>query len=734
MAKEIKQKIVLEGEKEYNQAIKEAQRNLRTLKSELKAETAELGKNATEQQKAEAKIKSLKKQIAEQEKIVKTYTEALQEVREKYADNQDEIAKWEVKLNNARTALANMKAGLEDVGQGFQNVKGNAEMGVVAAHSFAEAFGGLADIGDSISGTIEGIFGSIVDTMKAAIGEVWNMIAETAARANNWTDLADLYGASTEEIQKMQAAIQATQGDFSKFTTLMSQLSFGGKNKKIAEWFGVSDANYTNNLEYTKAVIDAMSEAYHEWGTGGRWDSAMTDIFGAKKSADVTWFVTNWEKITENAADLEGKNFLISEEDTKVLNDVYLKLGEIEEKWLKLKDKFAGGFGKVTLEIMTNVTGALDALAQYFNAESDEEREQALAEMEKNITEAFTKLGDAITVGFEALEKVAETLKESGNPIVRTIGSVLGGILEVFQWLTEDNANKLKTALWIIAGAWTSGKVLQMVSTIGELAGHIRTIHMSKGLDGVLKALGGGSAGAGAGAGAGAAGSGAATGVGTVTAGGSMLPLMLQSAGVAAVAIAPAVIAQAADEARVEEKRQARIDAAQNLDGTEQSFLMAAANALGLDWHGGNESVIEELLMGLGDRSDLQKSQLHNLLNGSFTSSGYETWSELQRLWGGEGMETSRMVAMLDAIADAYTKITETPADWWKNPGSSGSADAITGSDMQNFRGLPGQMQQAAKAGVAAGISGLRVTLDGRTVGALVAPYVSEYIGQQMDE
>lgn len=65
MAKEIKQRIVLEGEKQYNAAIKEAQRNIKTLRSEMKAETAELGNNATAQQKAEVAAKSLKKQIAE---------------------------------------------------------------------------------------------------------------------------------------------------------------------------------------------------------------------------------------------------------------------------------------------------------------------------------------------------------------------------------------------------------------------------------------------------------------------------------------------------------------------------------------------------------------------------------------------------------------------------------------------------------------------------------------------
>ena len=109
MANDIKQRIVLDGEKEYSNALKEAQRNLKVLRSELKAETAELGKNATEQQKNETRLKNLQKQIREQEKVVKTYEAALQEVKDKYGDNEEAVAKWEVKLNDARTALANMK-------------------------------------------------------------------------------------------------------------------------------------------------------------------------------------------------------------------------------------------------------------------------------------------------------------------------------------------------------------------------------------------------------------------------------------------------------------------------------------------------------------------------------------------------------------------------------------------------------------------------------------------------
>ena len=138
--KQIKQEIVLSGEKQYNAAIKEAQRNLKTLQTALKAETAELGKNATEQQKNEAKVKSLKQQIKEQEKVVQTLREALEQAKAEYGDNADVVAKWEQKLNNARTTLANMKNGLEGVGQAFDGVKQSADMSVVASNSLADSF------------------------------------------------------------------------------------------------------------------------------------------------------------------------------------------------------------------------------------------------------------------------------------------------------------------------------------------------------------------------------------------------------------------------------------------------------------------------------------------------------------------------------------------------------------------------------------------------------------------
>ena len=202
MANDIKQRIVLEGEKEYSAAIKEAKRNLSVLRSELKAETAELGKNATAQEKNATKVKNLQKQIAEQEKVVKTYEAALKEIKEKYGDNEEAIAKWEVKLNYARTALANMKNSLDDADTGIKQTTTDMNTGVTAANSLADSFSKLGEIGSSVASSIEGIFTSIIGTISTAVNAVWGELIDVASKSDNYLDLAAYFGSSATEVQK----------------------------------------------------------------------------------------------------------------------------------------------------------------------------------------------------------------------------------------------------------------------------------------------------------------------------------------------------------------------------------------------------------------------------------------------------------------------------------------------------------------------------------------------------
>ena len=713
MANDIKQKIVLEGEKEYNRALAEAKRNLKTLRSELKAETAELGANATAQQKNETKIKSLQKQIKEQEKIVKTYQAALKEVKEKYGDNADAVAKWEVKLNEARSTLANMKNSLEDVGEGFKDINNSASMATVATKSVADSLGNLSEIGTAISDSIEAVFTGLISSMKATISEIWSMIADTAAKANNWTDLASYYGSTAGEIERMNKAIEWTQGNFGDFTNLLNQLSWGGKGKKITEWFGISDVNYENKLQYAMAVLQRMNEMSKS--DPSKLGDAMEDIFGARKSQQIMWFVSNLEKIEENLREYDEHGYGMGDDALKTMNDVWLELGEIEGKWDSLKQKFAAGFGSVTLDIMTNVSGSLDALSDYFNAGSDEERKAALDKLEANILEMFTKAKEAIEKGIEMLDKIAEDLKASDNPTAQALGNIMSGLVDALKWLTEDNMRNVVKALELLAAFWLTGKGFAMGTKILEIVKNINLIKAfgagSGAASGLGSGLGSGITGAGVGMGAGAA---------AVT---KALPQIQLGAGNAAPVLDWATHNTA-------------------LGRQATNFIMGA---LGL----AKPFADEDVLAGIKQNAKTFGSDWESNILTQAGKNSILYWDMINK-WQVQAEEYAQQQAELEQQRlEELQRKTEPTENWefgedwgideilqWvdrqnnqrKDGGNSGNQDGMTSADAKSMTDAVNKMPSAVQRGV----SGIRVYMDGQAVGNLVAPYVSAAIARDI--
>lgn len=480
MAKEIKQKIVLEGEKEYNQAIKEAQRNLRTLRSELKAETAELGKNATEQQKAEAKAKSLQKQIAEQEKIVKTLKEALAEVKEKYGDNADEVAKWEQKLNTARATLADMKNGLDGIGTGFQGMQANAAQATVATKSVADALGSIGSAGGNMSDAIENIFTGMIDRVTDAAEQMWDMISETAAKANNWTDIAGYWGTDAQTIQQYARAVGASANSFDDLQSAVSKIVMGGKGKTIAELIGVSDVNYKNEWDYAMAVMDQLQKMSK---SGQNMTPIYEQIFGERKSTKVMDLVNDWETIQNLLPQFNGNNsgYGMSDGALGTMNDLWVSINTIEQKWQAIKENIAAGFGVASLDLLVNVEGTLDGIADYMNAKNDSEKQAALDKIRANVEEFFTKLAEVIRSSLHILHDVGENLSGSDDPLTSAIGNILVKLSESLQWMV-DHSEEVKGAFEAIFGLWLLGKLAAAAGALGSILLKIEAIKAFKGI------------------------------------------------------------------------------------------------------------------------------------------------------------------------------------------------------------------------------------------------------------
>lgn len=747
----IKQKIVLEGEKEYREALKDAARNLKTLKSELKAETAELGRNATEQQKAEAKARSLQKQIKEQEKIVQTYKKALEEVRKNYADDEDAIARWETKLNDARTSLANMKNELEGVGSGMKTLQNDANLATVASKSVADTIGNLAGIGQTVSDSIEGIFTGMLNTIRESIGEIWGLISETAAKANNWTDLAGIYGSTPEYVQMMYHTMNSVggSGKFDQFMGLAQKIIMGD-SKKIAAAFGVSKENYEDDLQYAWAVLDAMS-GYKRGHTQNEWDSALEGAGFKKKSEDIGWFAANWfgergilsarEKYQETGGAMDS-------ETLATMNEVQLVVNDITDKWDRLKEKVGGGLGSASLEILTNVSGGLDALLKYFDAETPEEREAALKELEDNILEAFRRIKKAIEDGIALLDQIATDLKESDDPVAQSIGNILGNIVEALKWFTADNMQNVVTALEILAGFWIAGKGLALVAKVAEFAKNITLLKNA----GVLSSIfgGGGSAGT-------ALAGGASTGASTAatTAGGG---LMTKLAGAIASPAGFLVLSAAGTFAfgqymtnktyeeqwgefnRNSAEQEGREDVPQILrDFHDAAFgVNDGVNAETGDYEDRME-LSKDLFMQFGGllyQLDPNNQFWRNGIVQEYLEDGILTNEELKDLvehaedYGILSDDWERLfVDMYNLMSDKWKNgdAEGIPADWWQTAGAD--ENGVTKQDLAAFNSLPDKMRQE----VGKAISNVKVTLDGYTVGQLLAPYISQSIASAIN-
>ena len=730
--KEIKQTIRLDGEREYSQAIREAQRNLRTLRSELKAETAELGANATAQQKNEARAKSLKAQITEQEKVVETLKKALAEAKRDYSDNEDVVQKWEQKLNDARTTLANMQNGLSETENAMRGASDATAEGVTATKSFADALGSIATAGESVSGAIEATFSGMISGVRDAITELWEMIGDTAAKANNWTDIAGYWNTDPANVEKWARAVEASSNSFSDLESVVTRISLGGKGKEISEMLGISDVNYTSQWDYAMAVMDQISELSK---SGNLPENLWETIFGEKKATKVMDLVNDWDTIKEGLTTFNADEggFGLGEEDLQVMNDLDVQISTIDAKLDALKDKLAAGFGRVTADLLVNVSGGMDALNEYFNADSEEERAAALEKFRQNIEEFFRKVGEAIRVALEELSKVGEELSSSDDPVVSAFGNLMKKLTDALQWIV-NNQEAVKGAFEAIFGVWFLAKLAAIGGKLAGIVAQIETIKAFKGWSA------GGAAASGAGNAAASGGGSAAASGGGFLAGLKGLPMSMGMAGGAGTVLPLAALL------------------AGGYGGVK--LIQANLNDEQLNAVYGDGSGEDGLLGGMSQESwrrALEYFRIYSDSEQTGTEAAFDARDSLVESIESDGIDLSEQAVsllenifenrlnetdpdgMIAAIEQRYPDFFEEDATWTDaatavtdsidrlvGANQTGAQAGITGEDMGFFKGLPGLMRQA----LLGRISGIKVVMDGVEVGHLVAPTVSRDIAQ----
>lgn len=705
MADEIKQKISLEGEKEYSAALKEANRNLKTLRSELKAESAELGNNASAQAKNEVKARSLRKQIAEQEKVVNTLKSALKEAKERYGDNNEEVAKWEQKLNGARYTLATMnnaleqsEAALKGQGDALKDSAGSYEDAAGAASDYADAvdaagatadavnFQSIMTAADNLTGKLQNAMKFIMDLGKAA----WEWMSDSGEWADTLTTDATKWGVDRQTLQGWRYASRFVDTEVETIARSFTKLTnrSDATNKKLKEIGIVADKG-AKGQDLFWDVIDAMNRM----DEAARENTAM-DIFG--KSYQELLPLINagrdaWEGYVKQA-----------EESGYVLDDDQIdKLGKFDDANQKLEASFEAMQHTIAAELAPAFTavseamsGLIDSFTEWAKTEEGQNTLHDLGDALKGLVESFT--GDKDFTG-----------------LVNGAADAVKALTKALEWI-KDNHKLVEGGFVGVATAVAGLKVSQTFLSALQLIKGIKWASLPKGTPTTPTT----------------------TTPTTPTTGGGVIPPAMKVLG-PAVAFVGTLFGDLFRESDQERGNASEIQDLEayndfvngnrsgNLFDTSADALKASREAHAAE----EEAAIQawwDAQAAMNENPTLQSMTAHR-----------EAYEQMQELLG------SRFEAVMESInqniGDLDVRdlhLEDVPSNWysdildavdWEN-----AAGALTSDDVSGFAALPGDIEEAVANGIATGTSGMSISMDGVTVGRVVAPYVSQEIASQM--
>lgn len=417
MANDLKMRgaIVLDGEKDFKDAVTGINKSLSVLKSEMKKNSAVFLENKDQMALWTAQGKTLSESAEKQQEKIELIKTALQKANEKFGDGSEQVRSWTLKLNNAETELAKTNAKLNDVKENLDKVKAKKPETVI------EKFGAaLKDTRDKLDSFKEKI--NVFDKLK-------NKLNDAKERFNYFRKGADDAGDSLEKAGKKSIKF----GDLIKAHVISDIIVNGLKSvasacKSIAKavidfvkesvaGFGELEQNLGGSEavfgQYADSLVEKSREAYKNMGVAQSEYLATANVMGSlfqgsglsqQRSLELT------TKAMQRATDVA----LIMGIDTKMALD---SIAGAAKGNFTMMDNLGVAMNATTLQAYAAGKGINFVWNKASNAEKAELAMQMFFEKTEQYAGNFAREAEETLTGSIGMAKSAlQTLKENlGN-------------------------------------------------------------------------------------------------------------------------------------------------------------------------------------------------------------------------------------------------------------------------------------------------------------------------------
>ena len=410
MATDIGPKIGLDGEKEFRAALQSMGQQLKTLDTEMRAVTSAFSADDRSQAALSAQSDVLTKKLSTQEARLAEIQKALDYARANYADNSNEVQRWQQALNNATADINKTKAQLAQLDKGL----GDTEDALNDAGRQAASFGDVLKANLLSNIILDGVK-QLASAVKSMAGEFISSAAEvkaeTSAFDQTFGNLGDTASAAIGRVASESGILQT------RLNTLGS---------KIYAFARSSGGDTEQSMALMERALRAAADSAAYYDTSVEQATETLQSFLKGNFANDAALGLSATEATRNAAAME------------LFGDKYANLTEIQKQETLLKmvedsQRLSGAMGQAAREAdgWENVTGNLKETWRQFQAQAGTPFLENLIPLIQKVTAESQAWIDGVDWdGFAAtVTDFVSLILDNGDTIISLISGIGAGFV-----------------------------------------------------------------------------------------------------------------------------------------------------------------------------------------------------------------------------------------------------------------------------------------------------------------
>ena len=457
-------KVVLDGEKEYKQALSELSAGNKTLASEMRKLQAEYKGNTESTEYLTKAGDLLERKLLQQHDKVEKLREAVAFAAKEYGEASERTQYYIQQLNNAEAAEFDLQHAIEEnnealTGQNEQMVglgdtvdQLAGKLGINLPQGAKDALNGMQGLS---AGTVAAMAtaAAAIAAIVAVVKELGQVTLEVAAQVDEYLSESAITGVPTAMLQAWDYAAplidtdaETIKGAMTKITQAMGEAASGSESaQEKFSALGVSIYDETDgSLRSAEEVFYDVVDALGQMQAGAERDTVAMELMGKSAQELNPLINAGSDAIRKYGEEAMATGYILDEEQIR-------KLGEVDDAYQKLQLQIEANRRQLAADFAPAAKAAMELFTDVVKKAGEMLERSGLIENLATLLKAIADIGKSLTSLMDGIPSWMNPLQQLSNAfkglaiVVATVADAVQAINGLAFW--NWGSGKFSTAM-----------------------------------------------------------------------------------------------------------------------------------------------------------------------------------------------------------------------------------------------------------------------------------------------